>query len=179
LANKARRPPRVENRTGGAVTDAQARQWALAANRANLWFQWAEANDQFRFLDHVVSTNLLSPDEARILRTGGHVSQPNCVLFPVRVRLVPIDSTERSYFSARGQYTGDKYVFVNTYRPRCAVTAVTAAGKRETLATLSTAAVAFNVGSLQAGGPLLGNIWFQTAYGSCTDQGRPAAWCSG
>jgi hypothetical protein len=179
LENKVPRPPRVENRTGGAVTDAEARQWAVAANRANVWFQWAEANDQYTFLDHVVATNLLSPDEARILRAGGRVFQRNCVVFPARVRLFPIDSNERAYFSARGQYTGDRYVFANTYLPRCAVTYVTAAGKHGTLATLTTTSVAFNVGSLQDGGPLLGEIWFQTAYGSCTDQGHPAAWCSG
>ncbi|MDQ1699679.1 MAG: hypothetical protein QOG34_1542 [Frankiaceae bacterium] len=179
LENKVPPPPRVENRTGGAVTGTEARQWAVAANRANVWFQWAEANGQYRFLNHVVATNLLSPDEARILRAGGRVFQPNCVLFPTRVRLFPIDSTERAYFTARGQYTGDRYVFANTYRPRCTVTYVTAAGKHGTLATLTTTSVAFNVGSVQDGGPLLGQIWFQTAYGSCTDQGRPAAWCSG
>lgn len=177
--NKAPRPPRVENRSGGAVTDAEARRWAVAANRANVWFQWAEANDQYAFLSHVVATNLLSPDEARILRAGGRVFQPNCVLFPARVRLFPIDSGDRAYFSARGQFTGDRYVFVNSYHPRCAVTYVTAAGKHGTLATLTTTSVAFNVGSLQDGGPLLGEIWFQTAYGSCADQGHPAAWCSG
>lgn len=179
LESKVPQPPRVENRTGGAVTDAETRQWAVAANRANVWFQWAEANDQYAFLSHVVATNLLSPDEARILRTGGRVFQPNCVLFPARVRLFPIDSSERAYFNARGQYTGDRYVFVNTYRPRCVVTYVTAAGKHGTLATLTTTSVAFDVGSLQDGGPLVGEIWFQTAYGSCTDQGHPSAWCSG
>jgi hypothetical protein len=179
LADRVPRTPRVENDTGGTVTDAQAQQWAIAANRANVWFQWAEANDQFRFLDHVLSPSLLSPDEARILRTGGRVFQPDCVLFPVRVRLFAIDSAERAYFTGRGQYTGDKYVFSNTYRPRCAVRDVTASGKRGILATLTTMSVAFNAGSPQDGGAELGEIWFQTAYGSCSDQGRPTAWCTG
>lgn len=179
LESRVPRSPRVENRTGGAVTDAEARKWAVAANRANVWFQWGEANDQYAFLSHVVATNWLSPDETRILRAGGRVFQPNCVLFPARVRLFPIDSGERAYFTEHGQYTGDRYVFVNTYRPRCVVTYVTAAGKKGSLAALTTTSVAFDVGSLQDGGPLLGEIWFQTAFGSCTDQGHPAAWCSG
>lgn len=179
LSDRVPQPPRVENRTGGAVTDAQARQWALDANRANVWFQWAEANDQVNLLDRVVSTSLLSPDEARILRTGGRVFQPNCVLFPVRVRLFPVDSAARTYFTEHGKFSGDKYVFVNTYRPRCTVTDVTGSGKRSRLATLTTSSVAFNVGSVQGSDSLLGEIWFQTAFGSCTDQGRPAAWCTG
>jgi hypothetical protein len=179
LANRVPRVPRVENRSGGVVSQAQAQFWAVAANRANVWFRWAEANDQFRLLSRLLSLSLLSPDEARILRDGGRVFQGNCVLFPVRVRLFRVDSAARAYFSAHGQPTSDKFVFSSTYRPHCTITYVKADGRRGTLATLSAPSVAFNVGSLRQGGPLLGPFWFQTAFGNCIDQGRPAAWCSG
>ena len=179
LADRVPRPPRVDNRTGGAVSDAEASSWAFAANRANVWFQWAEANGQYKFLEHVVSTSLLSPDEASILRSGGRVIQPNCVLFPVRMRLFPVNSAARTYFNQHRMFTGDRYVFVSTYRPRCTITAIKASGQRESLGTLSSPSIAFNVGSLQGGGLPLGQLWFQTAFGSCSDRGRPPAWCSG
>lgn len=169
-------PATVINETGGAVSDADARAWALASNRGSIWYQWAEANVQPSLLAHLTVPSLAPTIELRALADGERVSQPSCAIFPTRSVLFPDSAVGHRYFSGRGESVTDAYVFVGLYPGGCTVTATAADGQVRTIESYPTVGTTFFAGHL-LNDPVLGTIWFADGAGNCTDAGAPNEWC--
>lgn len=164
--------------TGGAVSDADAQASADANNRTGGWYKWAEANDQPALLRHLLAANLVSANEQQLLAQGARIDQPDCALFPTSDRLYPIKDDGRAYFAKKNVAVTDPYVLVIGYAGPCAATVTYSDGHTSTLQELAAPGTGFGTGALRHD-PVLGDIWFAEAAGSCADAGAPAAWCPG
>jgi hypothetical protein len=170
-------PPPVVNETGGAVSDAQANAWALAANRGSRWFQWAEANVQPGLLSHLGTVGLVPEVEMQALAAGESVLQPGCSVFPTAVKLFPLVAADLPFFTTLGEKVQVGYVFVATYAPNCAVTALTPDGHTSVIESSASTSTVFSPG-LSHDDLRLGSVWFTTGGANCGDRGAPAQWCT-
>lgn len=169
--------PTVVNMTGGAVPDTTAQRWADASNRDSGWWKWAEASDQLFFLRHLVGPALIPAADVEALQNGAAIAQPDCNLYPISSKLFAIGPEGRAYFARRNEHIDDRYVFVVAYSGPCSETVRAADGRFTSIVDLTTTTTVFTPGVLR-NDPVLGDIWFGDAGGSCQDPlGPPAAWC--
>lgn len=170
-------PPPVANQTNGAVSDADAASWALASNRGSVWYRWSEANDQPKLLARIGKISLLPTPELQILNTNGTVSQPDCAIFPMKVAAFDVGPDGILFFSSLGQDIRSGVVFVDRFPGPCSITATSASGQVQTIASYPTAGVTFFAGHL-VDDALLGEVWFTDGAGNCEQRGAPSAWCT-
>jgi hypothetical protein len=168
--------PQVLNVTEGALSDAELGGWILASNRDSLWYRWAEANDQSALLARLGVVSLDSPTELRAMAAGESIAQPDCALFPTKVKVFPISAADRRFFAGLGETVSSAYSFVGNYPGPCVVTATTTSGKTVTLASYPSASVTFFAGHI-VDDSLLGTLLYYDGAGNCTDRGAPTAWC--
>jgi len=170
-------PPMVVNMTNGAVSDATARHWADASNRDSGWWKWAQQNDQLLLLHDLVGPALVPAAEVEALQSGGSVAQPDCNLYPISWKLFALGAAGRSYFARKGASTDATYLFVVVYSGPCAETVKHGDGATTTIVDFTQNTTVFSPGVLRHD-PLLGDLWFADAGGSCQDPvGPPPAWC--
>jgi hypothetical protein len=169
-------PPDVVNGTHGALSDAELKQWVLASNRDSLWYRWAEANDQSALLPRLGAMSLYPTAELQALAANESITQPDCALFPTKLKAFAISAADRQYFISRGQSVSDAYVFVGAYVGACVVTAMTVTGKTITIASYPTAGTTFFASHI-TNDPLVGPLLYADGAGSCADPAAPAAWC--
>jgi hypothetical protein len=169
--------PTVANMTGGAVSDTTAQHWADASNRDSGWWQWAQGHDQLFLLRHLVGPALIPAAEVETLQYGGTVDQPACNLYPLRWTLFPVGPDGRAYFARKNLPSDDAYVFVVVYSGPCNEILRSSSGARTTVVDFTENTTVFSPGVLR-NDPVLGDIWFADAGGTCQDpKGPPAAWC--
>lgn len=170
-------PPVVVNATNGAVSDTDARTWALAANRAGVWLQWSEANDQYGLTTRIEGPQVVNGQIDGYMRHGISVQDPSCDLFASRYVLVRMDAAGRAFFGAFGEPTSAAWVFVEEYPGPCAITGIAGSSPPTTLLATPSPTKSLSSGALMSD-PLLGAIWYGVGAGFCTDRGAPANWCN-
>jgi hypothetical protein len=170
-------PPPVVNGTHGVVTDAVARRWAQASNRAAIWYRWAEANDQPKVLAKIGVISLIPTSELQVLAANGTVSQPDCALFPTRIAEYQIGADAMHFFGSVGQHITGGTALVDTFPGPCTVTATTATGQSQTIASYPASGITFFAGHDQTD-PVLGDVWFTDGAGNCGARGAPVEWCT-
>jgi hypothetical protein len=170
--------PVVTNLTDGIVSDSQLASWTLASNRDSVWYRWAEANVQPALLSRLGVVRLDPAAELEALASGESVAQPDCDLFPQRVRVFPITPADHQFFIGEGETlsSASAYAFVGTYAGGCVVTAKTASGQTIDLASFPSAGVTFFAGHV-VNDPVLGAILYYDGAGNCDDRGAPTLWC--
>jgi hypothetical protein len=169
--------PTVANMTNGAVSDQTAQHWADASNWDSGWWKWAQGHDQLFMLRFLVGPSMIPADEVDVLQNGGTVDQPDCNLYPLSWKLFPVDATARAYFARRRLQTTAAYAFVIVYSGPCSETLRSANGTTSTIVDFTQNTTVFQPGVLRKD-PVLGDIWFADAGGTCQDpNGPPAAWC--
>jgi hypothetical protein len=170
--------PHVVNMTNGAVSDADAQHWADANNWGSGWYKWADEYGQ-RFLpSHLVGPALISTSDEQALQNGARIDLPDCALYPLSNALYPILPDGKAYFAGKNLPTDDSYVLVVSYSGPCAATAIYPDGHTQLIPQTSAHVVGFVPGVLRHD-PVLGDIWFTDAGGSCADpKGPPQEWCS-
>ncbi|MFI5286672.1 MAG: hypothetical protein ACHQ4F_10175 [Candidatus Dormibacteria bacterium] len=169
--------PPVVNMTAGAVADLTAQHWADASNWDSGWWQWAQRYDQLFMLRHLIGPALIPAVEVEALQNGGSVDQPVCNLYPLSWRLFPVGSDGAAYFARKNLPGSDAYVFVVVYSGPCSETILSSSGTSTTVVDFTRDTTVFSRGVLRAD-PVLGDIWFADAGGTCQDpSGPPAAWC--
>ncbi len=170
--------PKVVNRTNGAVSDAEAQRWADASNRDSGWYKWAYAFTQPSFLLRLVGPALIPQQDEIALGQDAKIDLPNCDLYPTMFSLYPIDSAAKAYFAKKGLPVSDSYAFVVTYDGPCRVVTAFPDGHRMSRSVFSRPTIAFQPGQLRQD-PVLGDLWFGNAGGSCDDSaGPPSTWCN-
>lgn len=170
--------PTVKNMTNGAVSQSDAQHWADADNWGSGWFKWAEANDQPFVLSFLAGPANLSPQEQTALSVGARITQPDCNIYPKSLQLYVVGPDGTAYFTHKGLPADDPYVLVATFPGgSCSIDVSYPDGRTSTLAGLSSTSPVFEPGKLRHD-PLLGDIWFTDAGGSCDDpSGPPPEWC--
>jgi hypothetical protein len=168
--------PQVVNATNGAVSDAQLSEWIAASNRDSLWYRWAEANDEIGLLPRLGVESLDPAVELKAMAAHEPITQPDCALFPTKVRVFAITPTDQQFFAGEGESVSSSYAFVGSYPGPCAVTAQTASGQTQTLASYPSSSVTFYAGHV-TNDALLGEILYYDGAGNCADRGAPTAWC--
>jgi len=169
----------VRNMTNGAVSDATAQLWANANNRDSGWYQWADAQDQPRFLLRLGGAAVVAnATEQEVLSSGGYILQPACNLYPENWQLFKVGSDGEAYFARKHLPADDAFVFVAVYRGPCAETLVYPDGHRTDLTDFTSPTIGFIPGRFLQD-PVLGPIWFPDAGGNCSDPaGPPQEWCA-
>jgi len=157
--------------TNGAVSDAEAQRWAVANNRGNAWYKWAEAHAQPPVLAKLQLESLVPLKEERALAANARIEQPNCALYPENYALFAIDAAARHYFLGLQHPTSAGYALAANYPAGCGATAKYPDGHAEAVDPAGPAAIALIPGSL-VHDPLLGEIWFADSIGNC-DVGNP------
>jgi len=169
--------PRVVNMTGGAVSDATAQRWADASNRDSGWWKWAQAHDQLYMLRFLVGPALIPAVEVEAPQDGATIAQPDCNLYPISATLFAMGTDGRAYFARKHLPTDDTYVFAVVYTGPCSETVTYPGGRSATIVDGTRQATVLSPGYLRSD-PVLGDIWFGDAGGTCEDaEGPPAAWC--
>ena len=112
-------PPPVVNGTNGAVSDVDARAWALASNRGAVWYRWAEKFGQTSILGHLVTPGLVPAAELSALSKGAEIDEPDCSSFGTRYAFFALGSDGPSFFAGLGQHTTAQYVLAETYPGPC------------------------------------------------------------
>jgi hypothetical protein len=169
--------PAVGNMTGGAVAETTAQRWANASNLDSGWWKWAQSNDQLFMLRFLVGPALIPADEVEALQTGGTVDQPDCNLYPLSWKLFAVGADGKAYFARKNLPTDDAYVFVVEYSGPCSETVHDSDGTTSRIVDFTENTTVFSQGVFRHD-PVLGDIWFADAGGTCQDaSGPPAAWC--
>ena len=170
--------PPVKNMTNGAVSEAEAQHWADASNWGSGWYQWAAANDQPQLLPHLAGPALIGPPEEPALEQGARLSLPACAIYPQTNTLYPVLADGKAYFARKGLPADDDFVLVATFNGPCAATATYPDGHTQSIPMTSGPVIGFVPGALRRD-PVLGDIWYTDAGGSCADPaGPPQAWCN-
>jgi hypothetical protein len=170
-------PPSVVNGSHGSVTDTDAQSWALAANRAAIWLRWSEANDQFSLTSRLEGPLVVNSQIDQLMRQGVVISDPDCNLFAQRYVVSPMTPQGRQFFASFAESTNDQFVLEERYPGPCSLTATFADGHTQTLFPSAGAVISVVAGAVRSD-PLMGDIWYITAGGFCTDRGAPTEWCS-
>lgn len=169
--------PTVDNRTNGAASNADAQSWVDASNRESGWFQWAEANGQLPFLQHISAQNLLNPAERAALDAGATIDQPACNLYPTAAAVFPLGADGRSYFGPAGVSAADGFVIVARFASPCAAVTHYPDGHTSSIDEASPNTSVFIPGQI-VHDKLLGDIWYSDNGGNCNDpKGPPTEWC--
>jgi hypothetical protein len=170
-------PPAVVNATNGAVSDADARAWAVAANRGAVWYRWAERFGQVPLLAHLVTQGLIPASELAALSQGAEIDEPDCSSFGTRHAFFPIGTDGPAFFSGLGQRTSAQFVLAETYPAPCQISAKYPDGRVVVLFSYSTSGTTVSGGSLRHE-LILGDIWCSEAAADCTTQHGPQKWCA-
>lgn len=172
-------PPKVLNRTGGKVNDAQAQRIAVANQYQTAWYVWATMYSQAAFLTKIEAPQDTDRGLADFLSTGGKLNHPECAVAPAKVGLFPLGSDGALYFTQLGTPVDAAEVIVTVQAFPCVVTAARPDGSRVTLPPISNVAQATvaTPGRLLQD-PVLGEIWYAEAAGLCSAPTvPPTAWC--
>lgn len=167
--------PTVVNGTTGAVSDADALAWAVAANRAAVWGRWAKKFDQPALLKVLLTESLVPNTELVAMAKGAQIDQPDCSSFGTKYGLFPLGADGARFFSGLGQTAGTPFVLAVTFPGPCQITAVYPDGHKETLFSYPSAGTTIFAGSL-VHETVLGDIWRAQAAADCGLNG-PRMWC--
>jgi len=171
-------PPRVANRSRGAVPDATAQQWAIAFNREGVLEQWADAKGQYAFRLRLISKGVNVGPEAQALQQGQTVDAPACFFFYPSMTLLPMDPTLLKHFASISQPTTAKYVFkVTAADTPCSVTAKGAGGAPRVIDQIPARTIALFAGEVVAD-PVLGPYWTSDAATACPIPGADPSLCA-
>lgn len=171
-------PPTVINGTNGAVSDADARALALAANTTGVWLRWSEANSQYQLTRHIESAQVVNASIEQLLRQGTKVVDPDCDLFADKYEVFAMSPEGSAFFQSFGQATDhDAVVLVEYYPGPCAIEEQPSGGSLRTLVATPSAVVSVATGSVHHD-PVLGAIWFADGAAFCSSRGAPNAWCN-
>ncbi len=186
ILSAAPKPPVVINETGGKVSQVQAQTWADDLYRDQIWTQFAEKFAQRDFFQKIQIPQLWEAPFDNIFSAGGTVSVPDCYLFPTKLKLFPVNSQARAYFTSSvfALPTYARYSFVGLFSPpkggSCSIEEVSPAGQLTQFSSLNKPVWAFMPGEVLTD-PVLGELWFQDSAGSCADPiattRPPASWC--
>ncbi|MGH7722274.1 MAG: hypothetical protein ACRENL_05490 [Candidatus Dormibacteria bacterium] len=177
LTDSTPTPPSVVNGTHGAVSDTDARSWALAANRAAVWLRWSEAHDQFNLTQRLEGPLVVNAQLEQLMRQGVVVSDPACDLFADRYVLFSMTSQGRQFFASFAEQPTDRFVLEEHYPGPCSLTATFQDGHTKTLFPSAGPVTSVVAGTVRRD-PLMGDIWYLSAGGFCTDRGAPIEWCA-
>jgi len=170
--------PPVRNMTNGAVPDSVAQHWADASNWESGWLKWAEANDQPGLLTHLSGGAVIGRPENAAMHDGATIAQHDCNLYPLSNALYRMGEDGAAYFARKGLQTDDAFVLVAVYGGPCEARVLYPDGRQSNIPELSATTTALVSGVLRSD-PVLGDIWFPDAGGSCIDPaGPPRQWCS-
>jgi hypothetical protein len=169
-------PPSVVNGTSGGVTNADVQAWAMAANRAAVWLRWSEANDQFQLTQKLEGPLVVNAQLDQLMRQGVAISDPACDLFAQRYVLFPMTPQGLRFFASFAERTLDQFVFEEKYPGPCSLTATFSDGRTQTLFPSAGPVTSVVAGAVRHD-PVMGDIWYITAGGFCTDRGAPTEWC--
>jgi hypothetical protein len=114
---------------------------------------------------------------AQLMRQGVVISDPSCDLFAERYVLFPMTPQGRQFLASFGETTTDQFVLEEGYPGPCALTATFKDGHTQSLFPTSAAVTSVAAGAVRHD-PMMGDIWFITAAGLCTDRGAPVDWCA-
>ena len=175
----------VENQTGGQVSDADARAWALAIRRTFSYAAWAVAAMQPGFLAHsglsdaperVFASNLVAIGRAQA------AGAPQVAVTPITIRSLVLRSVPaplRGTFTSGG-FTWAPYAFYVAELGPYSATVTDRQGR--TLAVdgpIATGAGAAElVGGRLSDDPVLGSVWVAGSDWDCSTAGSRAAFGS-
>ena len=111
------------------------------------------------------------------MRQGVAITDPDCDLFAQRYVLFVMTPVGMQFFASFAEATADQFVLEERYPGPCALKATYTDGTTKSLFP-STGAVTSVVAGAVHHDPLMGDIWFITAGGFCTNRGAPTEWCS-
>jgi hypothetical protein len=167
----------VVNATNGGVSDAALRQWIVASSRDSMWYRWAEANDQSALMPKLGQVALDPAAELQAMAANESIRQPDCALFPTKVSVFSIGTTDRRFFASQPHVASGDLLLSGTYPGPCQVTAVNGSGQTITIASYPTTGITFFAGHL-VDDPALGPLFYYDGAGNCSQAGVPVAWCS-
>ena len=168
--------PTVLNETGGALSDAQAQEMGLAYYRTDALWGWADAHDQMKFQLYLSNQGYLNTAAGEAESAGDSVIDPVCVLYPIKLAIVPVDQSIVTFEGGVGYTVHTAYALVEEYggsvSSPCQQTADTSAGPE---VTWTGPAVDIETGSVHTD-PLLGLTWFGESDRDCpsSNVGLPA-----
>src|SRR5205807_9871706 len=128
--------PPVRNKTGGAVSDAEAQHWADASNYESGWVKWAEANDEPGLLRHLSGPAVILPAEVAALEQGATIAQPDCNLYPSAVAVFRVSQLDNSYLARKGLPTDNSFAIVDVATGPCSARATYPDGRTAYIAAL-------------------------------------------
>jgi hypothetical protein len=170
-------PPSVVNGTHGVVSQADTNSWALAANRAAVWYRWAEKYGQVPLLRDLQTAALIPGAELAALAKGAQINEPDCSSFGTRYAIFQLGSGGGSFFASIGQHTTAQFVLAESYPGPCQIVASYPDGHTEILFSYSASGTTIFAGSVRHD-VLLGDFWYSEAAADCTTQHGPPLWCS-
>jgi hypothetical protein len=176
LTDSTPAPPLVVNGTNGVVSVADAQAWAQAANRAAMWYRWAEQFGQASMLSRLVTLSLVPASELSALSKGAEIDEPACSSFGIRYAFFALGTEGASFFSGLGQRTSAQFVLAETYPGPCEISAKYPDGHVSVLFSYSAAGTTVSSGSVRRDA-LLGDIWYSEAAADCSTQQPPQHWC--
>jgi hypothetical protein len=141
-----------------------------------MWLRWSEANDQYMLTTRIEGPAVVNSQLAQLMRNGAVITDPDCDLFAERYTVFPLTTDVQHFFALYGEATADKYALEEKYPGPCALTAKYVDGRTETLFPSAGVVVSLAAGSVYHDS-LMGDIWYITAGGFCTDRGAPTQWC--
>jgi hypothetical protein len=165
-------PPAVLNRANGALTQAQAQDFALAYNRTDALWGWADAHDQIKLQLYLSNQGFLNTAAGDAESKGQPVTDQPCALYPEKAAVVSVDSSIKSFQEAHGYTVASPYALVLLFKTPCSQTAATSSGPK----TIWQFAFGLNI-NLETGSvrndALLGVVYSAEAGRVCPNAGFP------
>jgi len=110
-------PPKVINKTGGQVSDADAQAMAWAEYRENAFIGWMELHTQPGLNNHLRDSGLFTGDIGDAVRAGKSVTAPPCDLYAGTMAVVTVDQPIVAFEQGRGFSVTAAYALVGKYAP--------------------------------------------------------------
>jgi hypothetical protein len=159
------------------LSDADAQAWATAANRAAVWYRWAEQQGQISLLKVLVKEGLVPSTELSALSSGATIDEPDCSSFGTRFAFFQLAPNGGSFFAGLGQSTSAQYVLAETYPGPCQISAVFPDGHAKVLFSYASPGTTVFAGAVRHD-ILLGDFWYSEAAADCAAQHPPQTWCA-
>ncbi len=155
-------PPPVVNSTHGVVSDATAKEWAIAYFRDEAWQRWAMNKAQGDFLGHIDEDARASSD----LRQGSLWQVPDCYLFPTSMVLQSIHPDTIGTSVGRNNQYQFQMNFTAPPAAKCEITVVAPDGRSTKRDGFSGVKLVTRRGYLRHD-YLLGELWISGAPQGC------------
>lgn len=165
-------PPQVLNKTNGVLTQAQVQQIALAYNRTDALWGWADAHNQPKLQVYLSNAGFLNTPAGQAEAQGEAVIDPKCDLYPTKMSVFPVDAGIKAFVEAHGYTVSATYALVSNFSTPCSITAQTSKGSQ----TIYDWAFGLNV-VVESGNarndPVLGLAYFAEGARACPNSGYP------